>query len=188
MVAANADGLLKYDGINWVKYKSGADSLSGPLYKYVSYIKSSPDNSVWVVSQEKIADIWHFAISHFNGSSWIHYTKDGDGNDFILTYKPLAVAPDGSLWIMDINTNRLYRNSILHFDGTTWTRCVKEMATSFSLGDEIVVSEYNIVDFGTDMGVMKIENNVMVKITPDENPMDTILGIKSIKSLTDNTT
>src|SRR3989339_1551017 len=64
-VAADADGLIKYDGKNWTKYKSGVDSLQGPLYKNVFYAKPAPDGSVWVASGEGYGSGFHAALSHF---------------------------------------------------------------------------------------------------------------------------
>ena len=96
-------GLYSYDGIAW-------KNIQGIKSNYIQALSIDVDNTLWVGYETEFD--YGFGVSHFNGSSWTHYTSaDGLSSDEV---RAIAFGPDGKKWF---GTS----NGVSSFDGVKWT-------------------------------------------------------------------
>ena len=93
-------------GSHWTTYTT-ADGLA---YDAVGAIALAPDGGLWCAHP-----IPSGGISHFNGEVWTHYALgDGLASAFIGWGEPLAITPEGVVWV------GTFDSGVSCFDGQIW--------------------------------------------------------------------
>jgi ligand-binding sensor domain-containing protein len=84
-------------------------------------------NAVGALAVAPNGDLWcaylgqDLGVSCFNGNEWVSHTKkDGLPAGSIMWTGPLAVAPDGTVWV------GMFGGGVSKFDGTAWTTYTTE--------------------------------------------------------------
>jgi len=93
-------GVARFDGMRWTAYAAESDLAEGDVH-----LEIGDDGSVWVT--DRLAP---GKLSRFDGTRWITTQVPDLGEAY-----PLAVAPDGALWLGS-------PDGLVRYDGTTVTR------------------------------------------------------------------
>jgi ligand-binding sensor domain-containing protein len=95
------------DDSGWTTYTSA----SGLAVDAVGALAAAPNGDLWCAYLVAGA-----GLSRFDGETWIHHdSEDGLPDGTILWTGPLAVAPDGTVWV------GMFDRGVSKYDGTGWT-------------------------------------------------------------------
>jgi len=103
-------GLVKFDGLNWVTYNS---SNSGLYQDLIYNAQVDINGDIWVITDH---DTWFRpdgSLHRFDGNNWIRYTTNNSGLPHNHV-RGIKIDAQGNKWLTS-------DYGLVKYDGTTWT-------------------------------------------------------------------
>jgi ligand-binding sensor domain-containing protein len=132
------NGLSKFDGINWTTYTT-SNGLLGYFNLVFGLITDKKSSNVWALT--------NVGLSIYNGNSWTGYSTNSSlGSAFYGIF----IDRYNNKWLATIN-------GIFKFDGTNWTKPIKDTENKIFFAHDILFDNQDNIWFTTSNGIYKYD-------------------------------
>ncbi len=167
---ATDKGLASFDGINWEVFNNS----NGLLSNNVTAVVIDKSNNIWIIDS---------VLSKYNGTDWVHYTRDNYVNASISS-QTLAIDENNVKWMTTINSYG--GRDVCSFNDTIftifdWGNSTYELRSVWNI--KTYKNEKWIVDYAT---LWKYDDNKLLKIDFDSLTSTKKYGIIDAFNITQN--